>query len=154
MLSLRCQAWNPGVCGPSGPTGDSPSPLVGSLPFEWVALPLACSSHRVASLVSVSRVFKAEVGDSHEGFHISSHVSVVPSASPCCANQLHIQILMNSCERSPASPSLASSTLSHALTVVSSSLQISPSFPPPRMSSSAHLEACSPTSSPDSSERF
>ena len=77
-----------------------------------------------------------------------------PSASLCCAHQLHIQILTNSCERSPASPSVASCTLSHALMVISSSLRVFPSFPPPRMSSSAHLEACIPTSSPDSAERF
>ena len=151
VLPLRCRALHTGVCGPSGHTGDSPSPLVGSLSFERVTLPLACSSHRAASLISVSRVFKAELGDWREGFRISSQVSGSPL---CCAHQLHIQILTNSHERSPASPSLASCTLSHALTVMSSSLRVSPSFPPPRMSSSAHLEACIPTSSPDSAERF
>lgn len=149
----QSRALHTGVCGPSGHMGDSPSPLVGSLSFEQVTLPLACSSHRAASLISVSRVFKAEVGDRREGFRVSSHV---PGSPPCssllCSPAAHPDT--NSRERSPASPSLASCTLSHVLMVISSSLRASPSFPPPRMSCSAHLEACSPTSSPDSAERF
>lgn len=142
-----------GVCGPSGHTGDSPSPLVGSLSFERVT---TFRWHVPVTGLPPSSQFpgclKQRWVIGVRAFASAHTCLAAPSAPPCCAHQLHIQILTNSRERSPGSPSLASCTPSHALTVVSSSLGVSPSFPPPRMSSSAQLEACSPTSSPDSAE--